>query len=93
MTNLEFNEKYAKYIKKDFIGLHFDYPEVTDFLDQYFKEILTQIDGFLVYQIKLKFGQSRFYSNLSELFLESGNYMETFIEQEIDKIVKENDYK
>jgi hypothetical protein len=81
-TAKEFNKKYKEYLKEGYYGLHIDTPKVVDFLDRVFME-LTLIPEFKYYQIKLKFGKSRFYSSLKVGAL---SYV---IEQEIDKIIIE----
>jgi hypothetical protein len=79
MTTNEFNEKWKDYLEPKFYGLRIQNPEVVDFLDQVFMDI-TKIPNFKYTQIKMKFGQCRFYSSLRRAL--------TFlIEQEINKIV------
>jgi hypothetical protein len=93
MTKEEFNIKYKDFIEtrtylnkygelvtQSFDGLEFDIKEVTLFLDNIF-ESLSKIPGFTYSQIKLKFGMTRFYSNISS----SLSYI---IEKEIDSIIK-----
>jgi hypothetical protein len=61
MTSDEFNEKYKDYLGERHYGLGFDFPEITEMLDQEFEKFI-QIPGFKYFQIKLKFGKARFYA-------------------------------
>jgi len=94
MTAQEFNEKYKEYIecreyvgkdgetkKQYFGGLEFDIPEVTEFLDSIFKDLIL-IPNFTYSQIKMKFGASRFYSSLQS------SQLNWLIENEINRIIK-----
>lgn len=93
MTREEFNTKYDKYLERrtytdkfaqpveqKFGGLEFDIPEVTEFLDKIFTDFV-KIPEFTYYQIKEKFGMTRFYSTL-------GSTLGFIIEQKIDSIIK-----
>ena len=78
MNNQEFNLKYKDKIEKGFKGLEFNNEKVIDYLDKKFENMPDLIFS----QIKLKFGQVRFYCNLS---LE-----ESFkIEQKIQELLNE----
>ena len=81
MTNTEFNKKYEKYIEPRFYGLGFNIPEVTGFLDGLFENSLIKIPGFKYYQIKIKFGFSRVYTNLND-------HTNRAIEKAIEKIIE-----
>lgn len=83
MTSKEFNEKYKEFLEEGFEdqGLSFDSPNCTLFLDDIFKE-LTMIPGFKYSQIKLKFGDCRFYTTLRSA-------LESLIEQKINKILRD----
>ena len=79
MTKYEFNIKWLAYIEDGYYGLEFDIPEVTKFLDNIMLD-LTKIPGFKIHQIKMKFNNSRFYTNL-------GSYMlSNLIERKINEI-------
>jgi hypothetical protein len=65
MTIEEFNEKYKAYLGKRWYGLDIDDAEVINFLDNLFEHYLIKIEGFEYHQIKVKFGDVRFYSNLA----------------------------
>jgi hypothetical protein len=64
MTLVEFNDKYAAYLPKGWYGLDIDDEDVIAWLDNLFEHYLTKIEGFEYHQIKTKFGDVRFYSNL-----------------------------
>lgn len=85
MKTKEFNEKYKAFIEPGFEdqGLEFEYEIVTSFLDEIFGD-LTLIPGFQYSQIKLKFGQCRFYTNLKSVKLSS------MIENRVDKLIPMN---
>ena len=88
MTQKEFNEKYKQYIPEGWGGLEFDITEVTDFINSIMEDGLTNLPGFELHQIKLKFGMCRFYfetlmeNKKLEFIIEMG------IEQEVNKIIK-----
>lgn len=60
MEYFQFNEKYKDYLEKGFDGLEFNHPEFNAWLDEKFQEFIKQPD-FKFSQIKVKFGQGRFY--------------------------------
>lgn len=60
MTCDEFNEKYNEYLSEGHYGLDIDEPEVIEYLDDEFQKLI-EIPNFKYYQIKLKFGSTRFY--------------------------------
>jgi hypothetical protein len=85
MTSTQFNEKYKDYLEHRHYGLAIDIPEVVEYLDEKFQELI-QVPGFSYSQIKLKFNSARFYCephiiNTSE------------IERRIEELVKEYDEK
>ena len=85
-----FNEKYHDYIVDNHSGLCFYNESVHDYLEKTFDEKLIHIKGFKFYQIKMKFGRCRFYTNLFEILGENGNQIETNIENKINNIIYEN---
>ncbi len=62
-----FNNKYKQWLVDGYIGLEFDYPEVTEYLDKRFQEFIKR-DDFKYQQIKLKFNMARFYADGLERF-------------------------
>lgn len=84
-----FNEKYKDYLPKGWYGLDIEIPKVIEYLDKLFEDELIKIPGFEYHQIKLKFGQCRFYSNLMDLFDDFGYEKEREIEEDINNIIKE----
>lgn len=81
MTAKEFNEKYGNFLEERHYGLAIDLPEIVDFLNEIFKD-LVRIPGFSYSQIKLKFGQARFYAD------GISSDMTYMIEDRLNKIVK-----
>jgi hypothetical protein len=66
MTSSEFNNKYKEFLSEGHYGLSIDIESIVDYLDKEFQEFI-KIEGFKYHQIKLKFGQCRFYNyGLSE---------------------------
>ena len=65
MTKQQFNEKYKSYIEDRFEGCSIPDEQFIDFLDVSFKEIIRQYPTFKFSQLKSKFGQIRFYTNLT----------------------------
>jgi len=80
MTVDEFNEKYKDYLEKGHYGLAIDHQKVIEYLDKKFEEFI-KVPDFKYYQIKIKFGFSRFYADLD---VENLNK----VEDEIDNILK-----
>jgi hypothetical protein len=66
MTTDEFNEKYKDYLEAGHYGLDIGIPEVIDYLDEKFQELI-KIPGFKYSQIKLKFNFARFYAEPKEV--------------------------
>ena len=64
LTREGFNEKYKDYLEKGFYGLAIDNQNVINYLDDRFENEFTHIPDFTYSQIKLKFGNCSFYSNL-----------------------------
>jgi hypothetical protein len=83
MTSTEFNEKYSAYLDEGHYGLDIDIPEATKFLDDAFKDLI-KIPGFTYFQIKSKYGTSRFYTNLRDTLGFVGKHIENGIEKELD---------
>jgi hypothetical protein len=79
MTTQEFNNKYKDYLVPKYYGLNIQDASVIMFLNDIFTDLI-RIPGFKYYQIKMKFGQCRFYSEGITRTLE---YL---IEQEINKL-------
>lgn len=63
MTCDEFNTKYNKYLENGFDGLTINDPEVINYLDYEFEKELKINQNFNFFQIKIKFGDSRVYTN------------------------------
>ena len=76
MNIKEFNCKYSEYLEKNHYGLDFYDEQVIEFLNNIFDNELTKINNFKFYQIKLKFGRCRFYTNLYKLLGEEGTNIE-----------------
>lgn len=81
MTANEFNIKYKDYLEEGHYGLGFDYPRITNYLDEMFQELI-KIPGFQYSQIKWKFSSSCFYTNLNEVL---GVKLGSIITYEIEK--------
>lgn len=80
MTTEEFNNKYSDYLEKGFYGLEIGDSDVIKYLDEKFQEFI-KIPNFKYFQIKLKFGSSRFYTK--ELSIE----LNSEVEQAINLII------
>lgn len=87
MTIDEFNERWKDYLESGHYGLDIDIPTVIEYLDSEFENKLTKLPGFTYSQIKLKFGQARFYFHCDEFDWS----VSSEIESNINKLVK--DYK
>lgn len=84
MDSIEFNKRWEKFLAQSHYGLAFNDEKVIEFLDDLFIEIEELDFDFEYYQIKVKFGSVRFYSNLGFLFND-------MIEKRIQKIMDKND--
>jgi hypothetical protein len=62
MTQIEFNEKYGKYLEQGFYGLQLDNLEVIEYLDEQFEELI-KLPNFKYSQIKGKFNWFCFYAD------------------------------
>ena len=62
MTRTEFNEKYKAYLEDRFSGLELSNPEVIEYLDKEFEELI-KIPNFKYSQIKGKFNWFCFYAD------------------------------
>jgi hypothetical protein len=64
MTAIEFNQKYKEYLEVGHYGAEgFDHPEFLNWLDNKFQAFI-KVPDFTFSQIKVKFGQGRFYATL-----------------------------
>ncbi len=90
MTSSEFNEKYSAYLEEGHYGLDIDIPEAVDFLDKAFQDLI-KIPGFQYSQIKTKYGESRFYTNLRDKLGFVGKHIENSIEKELDLYLRVED--
>jgi hypothetical protein len=84
MTTIEFNDKYDAYLEEGHYGLDIEIPEVIQYLDEKFQELVL-VPGFSYSQIKLKFNMSRVYMEPYDV-INTGE-----IETRIDEIVREYD--
>ena len=80
MTIQEFNNKYKEYLALNHYGLDIHEEKVIEYLDKEFKKIITEHPTFVYYQIKLKWGEARVYTNMSDLT--------DILEDGINKIIK-----
>jgi hypothetical protein len=60
MSSDEFNEKYADYLEDNHYGLDIQDEKFIEWLDNKFQHFIN-IPDFTYSQIKIKFGQGRFY--------------------------------
>lgn len=81
-TSSEFNFKYRDYLENGHYGLSIDNSKVITYLDNIFQDLI-RIPDFKFTQIKLKFGDCRFYSNLKSTSLQNQ------IEDHITELCKE----
>jgi hypothetical protein len=82
MTIEQFNERYAQYLEEGHYGLDIDNPSVINYLDELFKEITFKYPDFQYSQIKVKFGEGRFYNNLCEVM---GSKLGRIITNEVER--------
>ena len=64
MTASEFNTKYSKYLKQGFYGMSVTTTDFINYVNKVFELLIKDHPRFEYYQIKVKFGNIRFYSNL-----------------------------
>lgn len=82
MTSTEFNTKYKDFLEKGSYGLAIENEQVIKFLDEIFV-VLILFPEFEYHQIKVKFGQPRFYSSLGQ------NVLSTLIEEKIRSLLND----
>lgn len=80
-TSEEFNTKYLEYLEEGHYGLDIHFPAVVRYLDEVFVG-LTKIPGFKYSQIKEKFHQGRFYTNLHVIV---GQPLDGIISNEVER--------
>ena len=82
-TVLEFNTKYKDYLEPGYKGLEIDNEHVIEFLDEMFQKFI-KIPTFKYQQIKLKFNNCCFYSNLPDKTTVDGieNYINIYLKNE-----------
>jgi hypothetical protein len=83
MTAKEFNTKYKEYLEEGHYGLDIHIPSVTRYLDEVFQGLI-KIPGFQYSQIKDKYFNCRFYTNLYEVL---GNKVGAIISNEVERKV------
>ena len=86
MTIDDFNDKYEEYLGEGHYGLSIANQKVIEFLDDIFQD-LTKIPDFKYYQIKMKFGYSRFYAD------NVGEKLSSLIERQINRLIKDDESK
>jgi len=91
MTTAEqFNEKYKEYLEEGHYGMDIHYPSVIEYTDKMFQDLI-KIPGFKYSQIKLKFNDCRFYTNLHKIIPELGRFIDSKVETEINFLVRIED--
>jgi len=83
MTADEFNIKYSEYLEEGHYGLDIHIPSVIKYLDEIFQGLI-KIPGFKYLQIKDKFSNCRFYTNLYDVI---GNRVGVIISNEVERKV------
>jgi hypothetical protein len=83
MTADEFNTKYKDYLEEGHYGLDIDIPSITKYLDEIFQGLI-KIPGFQYSQIKDKYSNCRFYTNLLEVL---GHKLGAIVSNEVERRV------
>lgn len=79
MNVSDFNKKYAQYLEFGHYGASINDERFLKYLDEMFMNIIFHHPKFKFTQVKVKFGQIRFYSNLSmQLQLQLESELNTF---------------
>lgn len=86
-TKEEFNKKYSLYLVEGRYGLSFNGEDFITVLDEVF-ETLVKIPNFHYTQIKLKFGELRFYTNLP---FHLGNALQIYLNNKYKEFQKNNE--
>lgn len=87
MNASQFNKKYFDYLSEGHYGLDINIPELVEELDIVFQELI-KIPGFKYTQIKEKFHQARFYTNLSGILGVVGRMIDRKIEEDLTFFLK-----
>jgi hypothetical protein len=86
MNVSDFNKKYSNYLEFGHYGVFIDNERFLKYLNEMFMNIILHHPKFKFTQVKAKFGQVRFYSNLEmetglQLESELNTYYKTLINQ------------
>ena len=87
MTSEEFNEKYKDYLEERHYGLDINIPEIIEYLDDVFQDLI-KIPGFKYSQIKIKYVDSRVYTNLNTILPSFARGIESVMEQRLNWYIK-----
>lgn len=79
MTTEEFNKKYNNFLGEGHYGMDITYPSVINYVDKEFSKEVENNKDFRYYQIKLKFGRARVYTN--------NNTLSNILEERINEII------
>lgn len=81
MTTEEFNKKYNNFLGEGHYGMDIAYPSVINYVDKEFSKEIENNKNFVYYQIKLKFGRARVYTN--------NNTLNSILEERINQIIND----
>lgn len=88
MTAEQFNDKWDRFLPDGWYGMDLNDEKAIEVVDKHFEDEFQHIEGFQFYQIKMKWGSSRVYTNLGTLFNDVGLEMEQYVENIINLELK-----
>ncbi|MCA2594024.1 MAG: hypothetical protein IM526_02535 [Microcystis sp. M38BS1] len=92
MLDKDFNTKYAQYLEQGNYGLDINEASVAEFLDDLFESHLTKLEGFQYSQIKIKYGNARFYFKLADnASYDMKEAIQFLVESNIDSLLEIKD--
>ncbi|TGL03552.1 hypothetical protein EHQ43_17520 [Leptospira bouyouniensis] len=68
MLAIELNQRHRQFIEEGFDGVESNFDPISKYLDRLLRILIHCHPGFKLKQIKMKFGEVCFYSNLHELY-------------------------
>ena len=86
-TALEFNNKYFKYLRTDEEGLLIDEPQIVQYLNDFFQQLI-KIPDFEYEKIDTVMGIPRVITNLNEILGIAGHIIEEEIKDKLMFILK-----
>ncbi|TDY66514.1 hypothetical protein CLV96_3893 [Leptospira meyeri] len=94
MNSTDLNLKYSHVIEKGFTGVQSNFDPICNYLDRLLRMLVNRNPGFKFKQIRVKFGEACFSSNLHEIFNDCDRQRDHDISLKIhSKLAKQSNLK